>query len=50
MVESTEAPAPMTLFERYLSLWVFVCIVLGVALVSYSPGCFRPWGLGKWRK
>ena len=44
MVESTEAPAPMTLFERYLSLWVFVCIVLGVALGQLFPGLFQAVG------
>ena len=46
MVESTEAPAPMTLFERYLSLWVFVCIVLGVALGQLFPGLFQ--AVGAW--
>ena len=46
MVESTEAPAPMTLFERYLSLWVFVCIVLGVALGQLFPGLVQ--AVGAW--
>ncbi len=46
MVESTEVPAPMTLFERYLSLWVFVCIVLGVALGQLFPGLFQ--AVGAW--
>lgn len=23
-------PAPMTFFERYLTLWVFLCIVAGI--------------------
>ena len=44
MIESSEAPAPMTLFERYLSLWVFVCIVLGVALGQLFPGLFQAVG------
>ena len=34
----------MTLFERYLSLWVFVCIVLGVALGQLFPGLFQAVG------
>ena len=46
MIESSEAPAPMTLFERYLSLWVFVCIVLGVALGQLFPGLFQ--AVGAW--
>ena len=44
MIESSEVPAPMTLFERYLSLWVFVCIVLGVALGQLFPGLFQAVG------
>ena len=46
MIESSEVPAPMTLFERYLSLWVFVCIVLGVALGQLFPGLFQ--AVGAW--
>jgi ACR3 family arsenite transporter len=36
----------MTLFERYLSLWVFVCIVLGVALGQLFPELFQ--AVGAW--
>jgi ACR3 family arsenite transporter len=25
-------PAPMSVFERYLTVWVFLCIVVGIAL------------------
>ncbi|MBP6814535.1 MAG: arsenical-resistance protein, partial [Burkholderiaceae bacterium] len=32
------APAPMSVFERYLTLWVFLCIVAGVALGQALPG------------
>ncbi len=32
------APAPMNLFERYLSLWVLLCIVAGVVLGQLLPG------------
>ena len=31
----------MTLFERYLSLWVALCIVLGVVLGNTAPGLFQ---------
>ncbi|MCF3629317.1 ACR3 family arsenite efflux transporter [Thalassospiraceae bacterium LMO-SO8] len=31
----------MTLFERYLSLWVALCIVLGVVLGNTTPGLFQ---------
>jgi ACR3 family arsenite transporter len=30
----------MTLFERYLSIWVFLCIVAGVLLGQLMPGVF----------
>ena len=31
----------MNLFERYLSLWVFLCIIAGVALGQFMPGVFQ---------
>ena len=31
------APAPMSLFERWLSLWVGLCIVAGIALGQAWP-------------
>ncbi|MDH2435241.1 ACR3 family arsenite efflux transporter [Pokkaliibacter sp. MBI-7] len=31
----------MSLFERYLSVWVFLCIVLGIALGQGMPAVFR---------
>ncbi|MBG0795511.1 ACR3 family arsenite efflux transporter [Methylocystis sp. H62] len=34
----------MTIFERYLSLWVALCIVLGVALGHFLPGVFHAIG------
>ncbi|WP_417251940.1 ACR3 family arsenite efflux transporter [Castellaniella sp.] len=37
-------PAPMSLFERYLTLWVFFCIVLGVTLGQSAPGVFQAVG------
>ncbi len=36
--------APMSVFERYLSLWVFVCIVVGIAAGQYLPGLFQAVG------
>ena len=39
-----QAPQPMSLFERYLTLWVFLCIVLGVALGQFAPGVFQAIG------
>ena len=31
----------MNLFERYLTLWVFLCIVTGIALGQFLPGVFQ---------
>ena len=36
----TESPTPMGLFERYLSLWVGLCIVVGVGLGAFVPDAF----------
>ncbi|MDD3529376.1 MAG: ACR3 family arsenite efflux transporter [Gallionellaceae bacterium] len=38
------AGAPMSLFERWLSLWVFLCIVAGVALGQLIPAPFQALG------
>lgn len=38
------APSSMNAFERYLTLWVFLCIVLGVALGQFAPGVFQAIG------
>ena len=35
---SQTVPAPMNLFERYLTLWVLLCIVAGVLLGQWLPG------------
>jgi ACR3 family arsenite transporter len=35
---------PMSVFERYLSVWVFLCIVIGVALGQSLPGLFQAIG------
>src|SRR5512141_1678873 len=39
-----EAPVPMSVFERYLTVWVFLCIVAGVALGQLFPGPFQAIG------
>jgi len=36
--------ASMSLFERYLSVWVFLCIVAGIALGQGLPGPFEAVG------
>jgi ACR3 family arsenite transporter len=35
------SPAPMSVFERGLTLWVFLCIVAGIALGQWLPDIFR---------
>lgn len=35
------AGAPMNLFERWLTLWVFLCIVAGIVLGQVAPAPFR---------
>ena len=37
-------PAPMSVFERYLTVWVFLCIVAGIALGQMLPGPFQAIG------
>ena len=39
-----EASAPMNAFERYLTAWVFACIVVGTAAGHYFPGLFQAIG------
>ena len=36
--------APMSVFERYLTVWVFLCIVVGIALGQWLPGPFQAIG------
>ncbi|HNN07886.1 MAG TPA: arsenical-resistance protein, partial [Azospira sp.] len=38
------AGAPMSVFERFLSVWVFLCIVAGIALGQFLPGVFQAVG------
>ena len=36
--------APMSVFERYLTVWVFLCIVAGIAAGQLLPGVFQAIG------
>ena len=38
------AAAPMSVFERYLTVWVFLCIVVGIAAGQWLPGVFQSVG------
>jgi ACR3 family arsenite transporter len=38
------AAAPMGVFERFLTVWVFLCIIAGIALGQILPGLFQAIG------
>ncbi len=38
------ASAPLSVFERYLTVWVALCIIAGIALGQYFPGLFQSIG------
>jgi len=38
------AGAPMSLFERYLTVWVFLCIVTGIVFGQFAPTLFQAIG------
>ena len=38
------AGAPMSVFERYLTVWVFLCIVAGIVAGQLAPGFFQAIG------
>ena len=38
------AGAPLSVFERYLTVWVFLCIVVGIALGQVFPWIFQSIG------
>jgi arsenite transporter len=44
MSDTTSSPLPMSVFERYLSLWVFLCILVGIALGQLFPAAFQAIG------
>ena len=41
VVGKAAAKAPLGLFERYLTLWVGLCIIVGIALGHFLPAPFR---------
>lgn len=41
MMESNKLMAPMSIFERYLTVWVGICIVVGIALGQLLPSLFQ---------
>jgi len=38
------AQAPMSVFERYLTVWVFACILVGIGVGQFFPGVFQAIG------
>ncbi len=44
MAANQKPVAPMGVFERYLTVWVFLCIVAGIALGQYFPSLFQAIG------
>jgi ACR3 family arsenite transporter len=44
VIAKQTAAAPMSFFERYLSVWVFLCIVAGIALGQTLPDVFQAIG------
>lgn len=43
-LRSAQVPEPMSVFERYLTVWVLLCIVAGIALGQFAPGVFQAIG------
>ncbi|HEX6736394.1 MAG TPA: ACR3 family arsenite efflux transporter [Azonexus sp.] len=43
-VSPSSAPAPMSVFERFLTIWVFLCIAAGIALGKWMPELFQAIG------
>ena len=44
VIAKSAADAPMSVFERYLTVWVFLCIIAGIALGQVLPGIFQSIG------
>ena len=38
------AKPPMSVFERYLTVWVFLCIIVGIAFGQFLPSLFQAIG------
>ena len=39
------AETPLGFFERYLTIWVFICIVVGIVLGQTLPGVVQALGI-----
>jgi len=44
VIAKSATDAPMSVFERYLTVWVFLCIIAGIALGQLLPGVFQSIG------
>src|SRR5574343_798611 len=44
MTAKIAAGAPMSIFERFLTVWVFLCIVTGITVGQLAPGVFQAIG------
>lgn len=44
MTAKKAAGAPMSTFERYLTVWVFLCIIAGILAGQVAPGLFQAIG------
>ena len=44
-MKQDETVAPMSVFERYLTVWVFLCIMAGIALGQFFPQVFQAIGM-----
>lgn len=44
VTSNKSAGAAMSVFERYLTVWVFLCIVAGIALGQLLPWLFQAVG------
>ncbi|MGE0311308.1 MAG: ACR3 family arsenite efflux transporter [Lautropia sp.] len=44
LAATTPPPAPLSVFERYLTVWVLACIVVGIGLGRWLPGPFHAIG------
>jgi len=41
VADKQSAGSTMGVFERYLTVWVFLCIVAGIALGQFLPALFQ---------
>ncbi len=44
VITGTPVAAPLSVFERYLTVWVFLCIIVGIMLGQLLPGVFQAIG------